>query len=78
MTQRYARERSPILERPLPPPKRMSTTTLEKTDREFFDEAHELFCRECGYGVVVRREPPDCPMCRSNDWSSRPGFARWN
>lgn len=56
----------------------MSTTTLEKTDRDFYDDVHELFCRECGYGIVVRREPPDCPMCRSNDWSSQPSFARWN
>ena len=56
----------------------MSTTTLEKTDREFFDEVREHFCGECGYGIVVRREPPECPMCRSSEWQERPGFARWN
>jgi rubrerythrin len=38
----------------------------------------ELFCRRCGYGVVVRREPPDCPMCRSSAWSAQAGFAHWN
>jgi rubrerythrin len=55
----------------------MSTTTLEKTDKQLF-EARELFCRECGYGVVIRRHPPECPMCRSKAWSKRPGLARWN
>jgi rubrerythrin len=40
--------------------------------------ACELFCGECGYGIVVRREPPACPMCRSASWSERPASARWN
>ena len=52
----------------------MSTTTLEKTDRDSFDGIRELFCRECGYGIVVRRELPDCPMCRAQQWQDRPGF----
>jgi rubrerythrin len=56
----------------------MSTTTLERTDREFFDDVRELFCSECGYGIVVRRDPPDCPICRASDWRDQPGFARWN
>jgi len=41
-------------------------------------ESRELFCGCCGYGVVVRHDPPDCPMCRSSSWSVKPGFARWN
>ncbi|MBV8479442.1 MAG: hypothetical protein JOY72_03980 [Actinobacteria bacterium] len=57
----------------------MSTTTLEKTDREFFDDdVRELFCRSCGYGIVVRRDPPDCPMCRASEWRDQPGFERLN
>jgi rubrerythrin len=56
----------------------MSTTTLKRTGRDFFDGTRELFCGECGYGIVVRREPPECPMCRSTTWSERPSFARWN
>jgi rubrerythrin len=56
----------------------MSTTTLEKTDRDFFDDGRELFCRECGYGIVVRGDPPECPMCRSDAWGKRPTPARWN
>jgi hypothetical protein len=28
----------------------------------------ELQCRGCGYGAVVRGDPPPCPMCRGNDW----------
>lgn len=29
----------------------------------------ELQCRMCGYGAVVRGDPPDCPMCHANDWA---------
>ncbi len=28
----------------------------------------ELQCRACGYGAVVRGDPPECPMCHANDW----------
>jgi rubrerythrin len=56
----------------------MSPTTLEKTDREFFDKIRELFCGVCGYGIVIRRDPPVCPMCRASEWHERPGSARWN
>jgi rubrerythrin len=56
----------------------MSATTLEQTDRESFDHVRELFCGACGYGIVVRRDPPDCPMCRANEWQEWPGSARWN
>jgi len=28
----------------------------------------ELVCGSCGYGVIVRTEPPRCPMCREADW----------
>jgi hypothetical protein len=30
--------------------------------------SRELVCGSCGYGVIVRREPPRCPMCRETDW----------
>ena len=41
----------------------------------------ELVCAECGYGVIVRRPPPVCPMCGRHAWeppvwrpfSRRPG-----
>ena len=55
----------------------MSATTLDKTDRDF-DDTHVLFCAQCGYGIVIRRDPPKCPMCRSTEWSARPSFSRWN
>jgi rubrerythrin len=42
-----------------------------------FDVA-ELFCAECGYGIVARRDPPDCPMCRACKWRERPDLTRWN
>jgi rubrerythrin len=51
-------------------------TTTEKTNEPL--DARELFCGECGYGIVVRRDPPECPMCRTTSWSTRAGFARWN
>jgi len=38
----------------------------------------ELWCNECGYGVVVRSEPPACPMCRATSWAERPRPIRWN
>jgi hypothetical protein len=56
----------------------MSTATLDKTDRVFFEDVRELFCSERGYGVVIRRDPPECPMCRSHEWQTQPSFSRWN
>jgi rubrerythrin len=40
--------------------------------------ARELWCKRCGYGVVVRREPPACPICREKGWRERPRLARYN
>ena len=28
----------------------------------------EFNCAECGYGVVVQRALPPCPMCRGTAW----------
>ena len=28
----------------------------------------EFHCGECGYGVVVSRELPRCPMCSGTAW----------
>lgn len=56
-------------------------TTAIETTRIETDEplaARELFCGECGYGIVVRRDPPECPMCRESCWNAKPGFAHWN
>jgi len=33
----------------------------------------ELVCSECGYGVIVRRVPPICPLCGQGAWDS-PGW----
>ena len=30
----------------------------------------EFRCAECGYGIVVRRVLPTCPMCRGLSWES--------
>ena len=29
-------------------------------------------CSGCGYGVTVYRTLPDCPMCRSREWTRVP------
>jgi rubrerythrin len=41
-------------------------------------ETRELYCGDCGYGIVIRRDPPPCPMCRATVWRERPTFVRWN
>jgi hypothetical protein len=28
----------------------------------------EFQCADCGYGVVVHRALPACPMCQGGDW----------
>jgi hypothetical protein len=33
---------------------------------------YDLCCRVCGYGIVVAGRPPECPMCRSDDWGRAP------
>jgi len=30
--------------------------------------AGEFHCGECGYGVIVSRELPRCPMCSGTTW----------
>jgi rubrerythrin len=30
----------------------------------------EFRCTGCGYGIVVNREPPPCPMCGAERWLS--------
>ena len=42
-----------------------------------FQSVRELWCEGCGYGVVVRSEPPECPMCRQPNWRERPRSARY-
>jgi rubrerythrin len=57
----------------------MSASTTASPDAGHrFGEVREFFCGECGYGVVIRRDPPECPMCRSTVWAERPGRAHWN
>ena len=31
--------------------------------------AGEFHCRGCGYGVIVQRELPRCPMCGGAAWA---------
>jgi hypothetical protein len=33
--------------------------------------AGEFRCSDCGYGAVVRRALPPCPMCGGTVWESR-------
>jgi rubrerythrin len=41
-------------------------------------DVREFVCCACGYGIVVRRDPPACPMCRGCDWTDRSSFTHWN
>jgi rubrerythrin len=34
--------------------------------------AGEFRCADCGYGAVVRRTLPTCPMCGATVWQARP------
>lgn len=36
------------------------------------DIAGEFRCADCGYGAVVQRALPPCPMCGGTVWESRP------
>ena len=36
------------------------------------DAAGEFRCGDCGYGAVVQRVLPPCPMCGGTVWESRP------
>jgi rubrerythrin len=57
----------------------MSTATpVDQNQQNEFEDARQLFCVECGYGIVMRRDPPECPMCRSVTWGQRPGSGQWN
>lgn len=46
---------------------------------EFFrtgeEAAGEFRCSECGYGVVVQRALPLCPMCGGEAWEQPPARA---
>jgi rubrerythrin len=53
----------------------MSATELENRDTP---SLRELWCGGCGYGVVIRREPPECPICRQTNWRERPPLTRFN
>jgi len=35
------------------------------------DVSGEFRCADCGYGAVVRRALPPCPMCGGTVWKSR-------
>ena len=36
------------------------------------DVSGEFRCTDCGYGAVVNRVLPPCPMCGGTVWESRP------
>ena len=37
------------------------------------EAAGEFRCAECGYGAIVRRVLPPCPMCRGVVWEEPAG-----
>jgi rubrerythrin len=55
----------------------MSATELQNQEM-FQASVRELWCAGCGYGVVIRRDPPPCPICRETSWRERPPLTRYN
>lgn len=54
-------------------------SAIEVENRESAQQlVRQLWCGGCGYGVVVRRDPPECPMCRQASWLERAPSARYN
>ena len=40
------------------------------------DGSREFRCTDCGYGAIIRRGLPPCPMCGGSLWESLPPRAR--
>jgi rubrerythrin len=55
----------------------MSATELDNPESPQ-QALRELWCEGCGYAIVIRRDPPECPMCRQSSWCERPPLARYN
>jgi hypothetical protein len=34
--------------------------------------AGQYRCADCGYGITIRAELPDCPMCAGRSWEAVP------
>jgi rubrerythrin len=55
----------------------MSATEMQHLE-ELQPSVRELWCAGCGYGVVIRRDPPECPICRQTNWHEWPPLTRFN
>ncbi|HZT84599.1 MAG TPA: hypothetical protein VE984_04155 [Gaiellaceae bacterium] len=58
-----------------------STATLDEAGFVDFSDAGtpaagEFRCTDCGYGAVVQRTLPPCPMCGGTVWERRESRAR--
>lgn len=56
----------------------MSAVAPKTPGKTLLPPLREMWCEGCGYGVVIRWEPPACPMCRETSWRERPRSARYN
>jgi rubrerythrin len=54
----------------------MSATEMQNRETPRLS-ARELSCGGCGYGVVIRRDPPACPICWQTNWRERPPLTRF-
>jgi hypothetical protein len=48
-----------------------TSATSALLDGPTAEAGRELWCRECGYGAIVRGDPPACPMCHATSWVER-------
>jgi hypothetical protein len=55
-----------------PPPLPLDDSGFVDFKVEGTKVAGEFRCSDCGYGAVVHRALPPCPMCGGSVWESRP------
>jgi len=65
------------VERPVEAPRTPTPLPLDDAGFVHFEVAGtnvsgEFRCSDCGYGAVVQRALPPCPMCGGAVWESRP------
>ena len=61
----------PVKESALPSNREVDDTGFVDFEVAGTEVAGEFRCAECGYGAVVHRVLPPCPMCGGTVWESR-------
>jgi len=56
----------------LPAPLALDDSGFVDFDVAGAEVSGEFRCSECGYGAVIQRALPPCPMCGGTVWETRP------